>query len=318
MAGRFNVVIPAYQAKETLGRCLKGLIDGGVDRQQIIVVDDGSPDESGQIAKAAGVTVIRNETSLRPAKARNRGVELCQEEIVVFVDADVVPHPEAAQRLVAAFDDPSISAVFGSYDDKPEAPSVVSRYRNLLHFHVHQNTDPEAETFWTGLGAVRRNRFSEVGELDSDWENIEDVEFGLRLRAAGDRIRLIPEAQGSHLKDWTLGSMFKTDLFGRAVPWTRLIQAGRMPPSTLNGSMQHRLSALCVLGLLFAVFGALWAPMLLLLALIFVCLFIGINAKFLAVLYRAGGLRLAIGALPFHAIHYVAALLGYAKVRLGA
>ena len=54
-------------------------------------------------------------------------------------------------------EEPGIAAVFGSYDDEPGAPNLVSQYRNLLHHFVHQTGRTEASTFWTGCGAVRRD-----------------------------------------------------------------------------------------------------------------------------------------------------------------
>ena len=312
----FQVVIPAHQAADTLPDCLAALLRAGVDPSKIIVVDDGSRDQTGQIARSAGANVIRNDPALGPAQARNIGVAQCAASYVLFVDADVVPHADAPGLLLAAFEDPAVSAAFGSYDAYPQASSIVSRYRNLLHFHVHQRADPEAETFWTGLGAVRRERFEALGGFDADWENIEDVEFGLRLREEGDRIRIVADAQGTHLKDWTVASMFRTDLYGRAVPWTRLLLAERMPQRALNDGHTHRLSALCVLGFALAVVLSPLRPSALVLALGSDCFFVIINARFLAVLYRVGGLRLGLGAVPFHAIHYAAAILGYARARL--
>lgn len=310
-----NIVVPAHQAADTLPRCLDAILAAGVDASDVVVVDDGSTDGSGDIARRKGVKVIRNDRPLRPAKARNAGVAQCTGDIVVFVDADVIPHPDAVRRLLEPFSDPQVAAAFGSYDTRPEAQSVVSRYRNLLHSHVHQTANPEAETFWTGLGAVRRERFDALGGFQSEWENIEDVEFGLRLKAQGGRILIVPEAQGTHLKDWTLSSMFRTDLYGRAEPWTRLIMAGRMPPGALNGSAAHRLSALCVLGFVLTALLSLFTNLHIFWALAFACCFIVVNARFLIALYRIGGARLSLGAIPYHAIHYVAAVLGYARAR---
>lgn len=303
--------MPAHQASDTLERCLAALLDAGVPPGDIIVVDDGSRDGTGDIARRLGTRVIRNDPALRPARARNAGVAESTADIILFVDADVVPHKDAPQRLIEAFRDPEITAVFGSYDTVPEAPSIVSRYRNLLHYFTHQRADTDAHTFWTGLGAVRRVPFQKLGGFDPMWENIEDLEFGLRMRADGGKIRLDPAAQGTHLKDWTLASMFKTDLWGRAVPWTRLILADRMPGHVLNGSAGHRLSAACVilaiLGLFLTPFVAASAWVILFAVLFFLV----INWALLAELYRIGGISLAAGAVPYHAAHYVAALLGY-------
>ena len=58
--------------------------------------------------------------------------------------------------------DPTLSALFGAYDDLPAAPGIVSNFRNLLHHHVHHRNAGPAETFWTGLGAVRRRASSDA------------------------------------------------------------------------------------------------------------------------------------------------------------
>jgi hypothetical protein len=73
---------------------------------------------------------------------------------------------------------------------------------------------------------------------------MEDVELGVRLRQAGQRIRLCPEVQAKHLKRWTLASLWHTDIFARAIPWTRLIlRQGRLS-CDLNLNWRSRLSAL--------------------------------------------------------------------------
>ena len=55
--------------------------------------------------------------------------------------------------------------------------------------------------------------------------SIEDVELGARLVAAGGKIRLVPEAQGKHCKDWTLLQVWRTDILRRAYPWSCLLMA---------------------------------------------------------------------------------------------
>ncbi len=314
----WSVIVPAHQAEGTLAACLQALRAAGFGPAEILVVDDGSQDGTGAIAEAAGMRVARNETPLRPARARNRGVELTGGDLVLFVDADVTVHRDIRARLETQFADPTVTAVIGSYDDAPPNGGAVSRYRNLLHFFTHQAAGPEAGTFWTGLGAVRRAAFVARGGLDRDWENIEDVEFGLRLRAAGGRIRLDREIRGTHLKAWTLRSMFLTDLWGRAVPWTRLLRLGRADVGTLNTALGHRLSAAAVAA---AIVSAVLLPALGTAALIGLltssAVFLAANARFLRALSRIGGPGFAIRSIPVHGLHYVAALAGYLYVRIG-
>lgn len=311
------VVIPAYRAANEIDAVLDGVFAAGFAADSVLVVDDGSPDDVGARAARRGVRVIRNDTPLRPARARNRGVEAVDAEIVVFIDADVIVHPGARDRLARWFTaEPPVAAVIGSYDDAPPAPAAVSRYRNLLHHFTHQQGGGDIKTFWTGLGAVRRAEYLALGGLDRDWENIEDVEFGLRLSRQGGRIVLDPTLQGAHLKAWTLRSMFLTDLKGRAVPWARLLRRGAIEMGALNTSAAHRYAALGVIG---AIGGAILAPFLpgaWLLALGGATAFVCANWRFFAFLRRRGGLRFAIVAAFYHAVHYLAAILGYASVAL--
>ena len=118
----------------------------------------------------------------------------------MFVDADVAVHPDAFTRLRAAFAaDRDLVAVYGSYDDSPADRATVSAFRNLLHHHVHQSGAGPAETFWTGLGAVRRSHFLAVGGFDEaryPHPSIEDIDFGHRLAPTGARDRPRPRHPG--------------------------------------------------------------------------------------------------------------------------
>jgi GT2 family glycosyltransferase len=306
------VVVPAHQAEAEIDGCLRALAAAGFAPADILIVDDGSRDATGERGRRHGVRVLRNEAPRGAAEARNRGAGAVAADIVFFVDADVVVHPEVRARILAAFAaDPALAALIGSYDDAPPAPNVVGRYRNLLHHYVHQRGRAEASTFWTGLGAVRRDAFLRLGGFDTGWEKIEDVEFGVRLRRAGGKIRLDHGLLATHLKAWTLGSMFRTDLFGRALPWSRLVLFHGGPAHDLNLTLAHRVSVVMV-GLFGIGLAAVpVAPGFALLALAALLVFVLANRDFFGFLLRREGLRFTLAALPCHALHYLAGGLGY-------
>lgn len=310
------VVVPAHQASGEIGRCLEALLRAGFTRDEIIVVDDGSTDMTGTRARDMRVRVLTHERPQGAAQARNAGVAATRADIVVFVDADVEVHPGARERIAAFYQgNPGYVGVFGSYDDSPPGP-VVSRYRNLLHHYVHQTSSPEASTFWTGFGALRRAEFVAAGGLDPVWA-IEDVELGLRLTAQGKRIRLDKELLCKHLKQWSLRSMFMTDWKVRAVPWARLLGEGRTGLGDLNLAARHRISGALVALTLQVLLMSLAAPMMLVLAAGFIAAFIGINASFLRFLLSRGGFAFASLSVICHMVHYAAADLGYVQVRVG-
>ena len=86
------------------------------------------------------------------AAARNLAAETAKGEILVFIDADVVVKPDTIGKVarVSKFI-PRFQALFGSYDDEPAEKNFLSQYKNLQHHFVHQNSSPEASTFWSGL-----------------------------------------------------------------------------------------------------------------------------------------------------------------------
>jgi hypothetical protein len=190
--------------------------------------------------------VIRDAPRPGPASGRNHGARDASGAVLVFVDADVEIRPDALARIRRRFAaDSELAAVFGSYDDSPEERDVVSTFRNLLHHYVHQGARGKVNSFWAGLGAVRRSSFEHVGGFDTRIAraSVEDIELGARLAASPGRIELDPDNQGKHLKHWTLPAMVRTDLRQRGIPWTRLAVQGRATRCSLNLAWRHRLSA---------------------------------------------------------------------------
>ncbi len=278
------MVVPATDDPPTLRWCRAAL-----------AASHDAPDE---------IVVVDGPESLSAAEARNAGAREATGDVLVFVDADVEVHPDAIGRIRDAFDDdPTLTAVHGSYDAAPRARGTVSVFRNLLHHHVHQLGAGPAETFWSGLGAVRRGAFEAAGGFDGHrypHPSIEDIELGDRLVARGGRLRLDPRIQGTHLKRWTLRSMLWTDFARRGVPWVALQVRTRRVSTTLNCGWRHRASALlCLL-----------APVALLLqhpsmALAAVGAVLTINRAFYWLLIRQMGLTQGAAGVALHGLHHV-------------
>jgi hypothetical protein len=291
--------VPASDRPASLGAALAAVeAAAGID-DEIVVVTEGDG----------------------PAAARNAGAQLARGEVVVFVDSDVEVHPDALDRIRAAFAaDPELTAVFGSYDDDPSADGTVSRFRNLLHHHVHQSSAGDAVTFWAGLGAVRRDAFMAAGGFDAESYRaamMEDIELGMRLADGGARIRLDPALRGRHLKRWTLGSMVHTDLARRGIPWVRMLIGRRQAPSSLNLSWRHRVTALLYAGATAALVAQLVVATAVLLtaAALLIGSAVAINRGFHGLLLNRGGPLLALAGVPLHWVHH---LIAVAALPLGA
>jgi GT2 family glycosyltransferase len=293
---RLSAIVPATDEPVTLARC----------REAILAADDG-PDE----------LIVVSETNGRgpgPSAARNAGAAQATGDVVVFVDSDVAVHHDAFTRIRAALKhDPELLGVFGSYDDSPAAPGTVSRFRNLLHHHVHHQSAGRVGSFWSGLGAIRREVFLRAGGFDSHnftVSSMEDVELGMRLAAEGARIELDPELLGTHLKGWTLRSMVRTDVTRRGAPWVAVLLRRRELPRELNLSPHHLMAAAAWV----TAVGATVArrPRV---AVGAAAVATAANVDFYALLWRRTGPAGAAAGVGLHALHYLSAA---AAVPLGA
>jgi hypothetical protein len=284
---RLAVIVPASDDPPSLPRCTAALRSG--ERQ---------PDE---------LIVQREPAGGGPAAARNAAASGSEADVLVFVDSDVEVHPDALARIERRLlEDPGLAAVFGAYDDEPAAPGLASRFRNLLHHHVHLSSPGEAETFWAGLGAVRRSEFQAVGGFDAvrfPEPSVEDIELGMRLRERGARLLLDPSIRGRHLKAWTPLSMARTDLWRRGVPWARLLLARGGGSGALNLGARHRASAVAAVAVAAgALAGRPRAALGALLAMV------GLNRDFYALLARSGGPRLLAAGVALHVVHLLTAV----------
>ena len=286
-------------------------------------MDDGSTDDGPRYARSLGARVIPSGgTRLGPARARNVGAREALGAILVFVDADVVVHGDTLRSLVGALSGEgtcSRVAVYGSYDDSPPERAFSSRYMNLRHHFYHRLPLEDSPTFWSGLGAVRREAFLAVGGFDTETferPSVEDVELGHRLREAGGRILRDPAIQATHLKRWSFGESLRTDVLMRALPWARLMVRNPGRFGDLNVAGAERVRAVLAGALLLASglagggVAPAWVPALLLV------LAIAVNHELLLLFVRRGGLFFGLAALLRHQLYYLysAAVFVFAKL----
>ena len=316
-----SVVVPAYRCAPYLRQCLLGLSASDLPRAdwELIVVDDGSSDGTADVARAVADQVLRVPDGPRgPAHARNMGARAATGTVLVFIDADVVVAPTTLRGFAAHFaDDPTLGAAFGAYDDAPFEADFISQYRNLLHRYVHTLHPGNADTFWAGCGAVRRETFLAIGGFDAaryPRPQIEDIELGYRLREYGARILLDPDLQGKHLKRWTFGNMMRTDLRERAIPWMHLIlrRGEAMQRGPLNLRVREKLYTLFTALSVAAGLGALVLSNNALAYIAAFCVVVVLlgNAALLLWFGARRGFFFALGVAPLRLLYYAESGLG--------
>lgn len=241
--------MPMFNAERHIARCLAPLLAmlqaGEID--ELIVVSDCATDRSEELVRPhSEVRLLRTKRQGGPGAARNLGVAAATRDYVWFVDSDVVLAGDAARVLRTVLAKEACGAVIGSYDDRPDAPNFLSQYKNLVHHYYHHRGHRRASTFWAGCGAVRRQLFVDIGGFDADaypYPSIEDIELGYRIVAAGEQITLESRLQGKHLKEWRLVNLLHTEIFRRAIPWSRLMLSRNVVTSDLNVSQGELIRA---------------------------------------------------------------------------
>ncbi|MGR3316948.1 MAG: glycosyltransferase family 2 protein [Candidatus Anammoxibacter sp.] len=313
-----SVIIPVYNGRVYLLKCLEALKVSIYHNYEIIVVDDASIDDIYSVVETdERVNALRLEERSGPAAARNLGAVHARGDILLFIDSDVIVRSDSISLVVDNFKRyPEISAVFGSYDDDPVEKNFISQYRNLFHHYHHQQSNAEAVTFWAGCGAIRKEIFKKIGGFNQERYTkpcIEDIELGHRLHENGHCIRLDNRLLVKHLKKWDFMQVIKTDIFQRAIPWSQLILNTKYMPNVLNLKLSHKISSILI-ALMFLIMPiSCFAPnnfsgfsLLIFVcfdALILVSLII-LNIKLYAFFFRKRGFVFVIRAIPLHFLYY--------------
>ncbi|MBI2886112.1 MAG: glycosyltransferase [Chloroflexi bacterium] len=208
MALRASVIIPAYNARGTLGACLEALLGQTTPREQyeVIVVDDASSDDTAAMAGRYPVQVLR-QAHAGPAAARNLGARAAQGEMLLFLDADCVPTPGWLEAMLRPFSQPEIVGAKGRYRTAQRA--LVARFVQLEYKEKYQRMAQERyiDFIDTYSAAYRREVFLANGGFDTTFvsASAEDQEFSFRLAEQGLKMVFLPEAvvYHTHPASWT-------------------------------------------------------------------------------------------------------------------
>ncbi|MFE1171891.1 bifunctional polysaccharide deacetylase/glycosyltransferase family 2 protein [Streptomyces sp. NPDC058773] len=189
-----TVLVPAYNEEAGIEGTVRSLLRSTHRAMQIIVIDDGSTDNTADLATwidDARVTVIR-QTNAGKAAALNTGLAHARHDIVVMVDADTVFEPDAIQRLIQPLAHPAIGAVSGN-TKVGNRSRLLGRWQHLEYvfgFNLDRRMFEVLECMPTvpgAIGAFRRDALIGVGGVSED-TLAEDTDLTMALWQAGWRV----------------------------------------------------------------------------------------------------------------------------------
>ena len=184
-----SCIVPSWNYEKYIGQALQSILDQTWPRKEIIVIDDGSSDDSAQVAhRAAPQAVVYSQPNAGPGAARNRGVELAKGMFLAFLDADDLWFPETLSRQMAAFEkDPALDMVFGQVEQfcSPELSAAEkAKWGNIGRvMRAHH----------AGAMLIRRESFLRVGPFPTQRRMGEFVEWYALARDKGLRETMLSD-----------------------------------------------------------------------------------------------------------------------------
>lgn len=230
-----SIIICSLNGAAYIADCLRSIQSQTypADKREVIVIDDGSIDETSSIARSFdGVRVIRFEENKGIPIARNAGLNAAQGDLIAYIDSDCVAEPQWLEQVVPAFSDPTIVAAGGKVLAFSRA-TISQRYMEATGYGNPARNSPQkgilgrligygltmvyptiletkaidVQAVYTANVVYRGTVIRAIGGFDEHLQTSEDSDVAARLRTQGGRIVYIPNAIVRHRHYETLAKV---------------------------------------------------------------------------------------------------------------
>ena len=204
---KISIIIPAHNEEDVIVKSIESALNADYPNKEIIVVDDGSKDQTYQLASFFASNgsiklVHRDFSSGTKAMALNYGILFASGEVLVMVDADTLIASDSLNKLVASLDDPEVSAasgnvrIFGGDSGKRNLLVRLQEYEYFVAFELGRRFNSLIGTMMIisgAFGAFRSNELKTLGQYDKDTIT-EDFDLTIKLRKLGKKLVYSDEA----------------------------------------------------------------------------------------------------------------------------
>lgn len=230
-----SIIMPAYNASAFIADAIRSILAQKHRPLEVIVVDDGSTDDTAAIVATFGDPVRYHwQANAGPPNARNRGLALTSGEFVSFLDADDLFEPnKLAQQLPRVKDNPSVEVVLGGLRHFDQGDPTGGC------FHAAPMPHGDQITLQLSCGLFRRSAFDRVGRFDETMQQCDDWDWFMRARELGIGLLLHRDAVVNHrlhggniTRDRLAVARFQAMMFKRSLDRRRNGQgaAATLPP----------------------------------------------------------------------------------------
>jgi len=206
-----SVVVPAHNCENTIFQTLQSILKQTVSDIDVIVVDDGSTDQTVQIIKSISGVRYYYQDNAGPAAARNLGVQKAKGDIVFFTDSDCMPQRDWIEKAIVHFNDPQVVVVAGSYSIANPNNMLAQCIHDEIMFRHHRLMPQNPKSFGSYNFGVKKNVFESVGGFDICYRYAsgEDNDLSYKILKAGYKIRFEKNALVDHFHTTRIFKYFK-------------------------------------------------------------------------------------------------------------
>jgi cellulose synthase/poly-beta-1,6-N-acetylglucosamine synthase-like glycosyltransferase/peptidoglycan/xylan/chitin deacetylase (PgdA/CDA1 family) len=210
-----SIVVPACNEAIGIGRTVRSVTASRYPELELIVVDDGSTDDTAAIVErlsGPGVRLLR-QPNLGKARALNNGIAVARHDVIVTVDADTVFEPDTLARLVAPLADDAVGAVSGN-TKVGNRRTLLGRWQHIeyvMGFNLDRRLYDVLRCMPTvpgAIGAFRRAALARVGGISSA-TIAEDTDATLAVGRAGWRVVYAADARAWTEAPGSLGALWR-------------------------------------------------------------------------------------------------------------
>ncbi|MEM7228769.1 MAG: glycosyltransferase [Planctomycetota bacterium] len=238
-----SLVIPGRNCAATLRPCLDAVTAIAAQPEsplaEILFVDDGSTDDTADIADSyEHVTRVEGEGK-GPGHARNLGWRRASQPLVWFVDADCVAEPDALALLLPHLEDGAHGGVSGSYGNmRPDSLLACLIHEEIIDRHRRMQADVDFLATFNVL--YRRNVLEDVQGFDTRYLKGQDAELSFRVMDAGHKLRFEPRSLVGHFHEHRWLGYFRTQRQqGYWRVWLHLSHRGHSTGDSYSSLLDH-------------------------------------------------------------------------------
>lgn len=191
-----------YNREKTISKTLESIYNSNYKDFEVIVVDDGSTDNSVNVVQKYPCKIIKLPKNKGAGAARNIGAKKAKGDTLLFIDSDAIINKDTIQKIAESKADITV----GTYSYKSIYKNPCSLYKSLFLYFSHHLIP----RFWSGCGAIKKNIFKDFQFDESEKDN-EDTELGIRLIKKGYKIDVLKDVCVIHNHKYNIFSLIKND-----------------------------------------------------------------------------------------------------------